>query len=481
MGSLYNITTMTGARKWWNAGYTGKGIDIALIDSGVAAVDGLTGAGKVANGPDLSFESQAPNLQYLDTFGHGTHMAGVMAGRSDTAVAGAYVNDTANFLGMAPDARVVSVKVADAHGAADVSQVIAAIDWVVQHKADSGFNIKVINLSYGTNTTQAYTLDPLAYASEQAWKKGLVVVAAAGNSGYQRGNGAPGLADPAYDPYDIAVGAADPMGTTALTDDTVASYSASACSSGCKNPSFVAPGSHIVSLRDPGSLIDQTYSSTGLVSATLFRGSGTSQAAAVVSGAVALILQKFPTATPDQVKQLLATTVTKLAGAAAASQGAGEINLTTALAKTLPKFTQSFTNSTGTGSLDTSRGQGRLAMNGVSLTGNYDIFGGAFSPSSMAKLESSATSWSGGTWNGNAWSGNAWSGTSWTAKAWSGVAWSAKSWSGNAWSGVAWSAATWDTLAKAWSGANWSSNNWLAGTWSNDAWANSVWATGSWN
>ena len=99
------------------------------------------------------------------------------------------------------------VKVATADGGVDVSQVIAAIDWVVQHAHDNGLNIRVINLSYGTNSTQAYGVDPLAYAAEQAWKHGIVVVAAAGNTGYQRGNGAPGLADPAYDPYVIAAGA----------------------------------------------------------------------------------------------------------------------------------------------------------------------------------------------------------------------------------------------------------------------------------
>ena len=95
---------------------------------------------------------------------------------------------------MAPDARILSVKVGAADGGVDVTQVIAAIDWVVQHQHDNGLNIRVLNLSYGTNSTQPYTVDPLAYAAEQAWKHGIVVVAAAGNSGYQKGKGAPGLA-----------------------------------------------------------------------------------------------------------------------------------------------------------------------------------------------------------------------------------------------------------------------------------------------
>src|SRR5438045_846718 len=175
MGSMYNVDRITGATTYWSHGYTGQGVDVALIDSGVAPVNGLTAPGKVVAGPDLSFESQASNLQYLDTFGHGTHLAGIIAGRSDAAVPGSYLTDTTDFLGIAPDARIVSIKVADSHGAADVSQVIAAIDWVVQHRTDNGMNIRVLNLSYGTRTSQGYTIDPLAFAAEQAWKAGVVV------------------------------------------------------------------------------------------------------------------------------------------------------------------------------------------------------------------------------------------------------------------------------------------------------------------
>ncbi len=156
LGSPYSVTQMTGAQQYWKAGYTGKGVDVALIDSGVVPVDGLTAPGKIVNGPDLSLESQAPNLRYLDTFGHGTHMAGIIAGRANAAVAGSYDGESQRFLGMAPDARLISIKVADAHGATDVSQVIAAIDWVVQHRNDPGLNIRVLNLSYGTDTTQWY-------------------------------------------------------------------------------------------------------------------------------------------------------------------------------------------------------------------------------------------------------------------------------------------------------------------------------------
>ena len=176
--SMQNVTAGDGAQAWWTAGYTGKGVDVAVIDTGVAPVAGLSSPGKVINGPDLSLESQSPNLQYLDTDGHGTFMAGLIAGND---------GQPGGYRGVAPDARIVSLKVGVADGGADVSQVIAAIDWVVQHRNDNGMNIRVLNLSYGTNSSQPYALDPLAYAVEQAWKAGIVVVAAAGNSGYQNG------------------------------------------------------------------------------------------------------------------------------------------------------------------------------------------------------------------------------------------------------------------------------------------------------
>jgi serine protease AprX len=171
-GSMYWVAQeATGAAEFWNDGYIGTGVDVAVIDSGVLPVQGLTYPGKVINGPDLSFESQAENLIYMDTFGHGTHMAGIIAGRDDGADT-VQRGEEANFLGMAPGARIVNVKVADSAGAVDATQVIAAIDWIVQHRSDNGMNIRVLNLSYGTDGSQNSTVDPLAQAVERAWESG---------------------------------------------------------------------------------------------------------------------------------------------------------------------------------------------------------------------------------------------------------------------------------------------------------------------
>ncbi|MEV0569933.1 S8 family serine peptidase, partial [Dactylosporangium sp. NPDC050588] len=144
------INASTGAA----AGLTGAGVGVALIDTGVAPVAGLP-ASQIVNGPDLSFESQDPDLRYLDTYGHGTHMAGIIVGNDPTT----------GTVGLAPKAKLTSIKVGTANGAVDVSQMIAAIDWVVAHRNDDPANpIRVINLSYGTGGTPNSWSDPVQYA-----------------------------------------------------------------------------------------------------------------------------------------------------------------------------------------------------------------------------------------------------------------------------------------------------------------------------
>jgi serine protease AprX len=469
--SLHGVTTTIGARAWWDAGYTGDGIDVAVIDSGVSPVPGLDAPGKVIYGPDLSLESQAPNLTHLDTYGHGTFMAGVIAGRASDLSVPYSAAPASAYRGVAPDARIVSLKVATADGGADVSQVIAAINWVVQHAHDPGLNIRVLNLSYGTNSTQSYLLDPLAFAVEQAWKNGIVVVAGAGNTGYQRGAAAPGLADPAYNPFVIAAGGSDSMGTITPKDDDVAAYSASSAGCGsCKKPDLVAPSSHLQGLRVANSWLDANHPTARLAD-TYFRGSGTSQAAAVVSGAVALLLQKYPQMSPDLVKRFLKDNAQKLGGFDSEAQGAGQIRLGGIVTKSPPWSYggQKFTSSTGTGSLERSRGRDHVTRDGVVLTGEQDIFGNPVATAELAAATAAGSSWSGGMWNGSSWSGSSWSGSSWSGSSWSGSSWSGSSWSGSSWSG------------SSWSGSSWSGSSWSGSSWSGDAWTGNSWATAGWD
>jgi serine protease AprX len=479
--SLFTVAKEIGAHDAWGKSdslgrkVTGKGVTVALIDTGVVPVGGLTGPGKVINGPDLSFESQSDDLRHLDTFGHGTHMAGIIAGR-DTAVQAGNEKDDDHFVGIAPDAALLNVKVASSDGATDVSQVIAAIDWVVQHRHDNGMNVRVLNLSFGTDSVQSYVLDPLAYAAEVAWRKGIVVVTAAGNAGLASTT----LTNPAIDPYLIAVGASDHKGTDKTDDDVVASFS-SAGSLLTRRPDLVAPGRSIVSLRNPGSHIDQTHPE-GLVAGEstqrFFRGSGTSQAAAVVSGAAALLLQQRPALTPDQVKRLLTKSADSLKGNSVA-QGAGLIDLKGAIESSTPSFVQSYPTATGTGSLELARGTSHVAdpEDGTELIGEQDIFGQAWDGRSWSQAAWEGRSWSGGTWNGRSWSGEDWSGTSWSGRSWSGRSWSGTNWTGRSWSGRSWSDNVWE--GRSWSGRSWSDQSWSGRSWSGLASGRS-WSTSDW-
>jgi serine protease AprX len=254
---------------------------------------------------------------------------------------------------------------------------------------------------------------------------------------------------------------------------------------------------HIQGLRDPGSDIDQNNPGAALGD-LYFRGSGTSEAAAYVTGAVALLLQRDPQLTPDQVKQMLARSARKLRGAPAFVQGQGELDLSKLL-RTAPALhphpgpgglagppgpghgpggAGSFQWSTGSGSLELSRGGFHLTMNGVVLQGDEDIFGMPFDSTAMAALEAAHSSWSGGKWNGSVWTGSSWSGSSWSGSSWSGSSWSGSSWSGSSWSNLGWSGNTWN--GSSWSGSSWSGSSWSGSSWSGSSWSGSVWAGDQW-
>ncbi|GGJ78510.1 hypothetical protein GCM10010123_05590 [Pilimelia anulata] len=429
---------------------TGKGIGVALIDSGVAPVRGLDRAGKVIKGPDLSFESQTPSLRNVDTYGHGTHMAGIIAG-NDPATSGS----TPRFDGIAPGAHLVSLKVAAEDGATDVSQVLAAIDWVVQHRNDTGLNIRVLNLSFGTDSIQAASLDPLSFAVEAAWRKGIVVVVAVGNDGAA----ATRVRMPAANPYVIAVGAADSKGTTSRLDDSVADFSTKGSAN--RHADLLASGRSVVSLRAPGSKVDNENPAARVADKNgtqrLFRGSGTSQAAAVVSGSVALLLEKRPTLTPDQIKKVLVDSADRVSGDSTAA-GAGQLDIGGAtLLSTLNNTsvgsltaTQRHTAATGMGSLELSRGTAHVVNpeTAQELVGERDIFGNPWVPAKWTVASRNGTAWTGGSWNGSVWAGTSflsgiWAAVTWTGRSWTGALWSGRSWTNVTWSGRSWTGRIW--------------------------------------
>ncbi len=472
-GSMQLIAKSTGAQAMWNAGFTGKGIDVAVIDTGVARVPGLNQPGKVVDGVDVSFDSQSPELTYNDGFGHGTIMASIIAG-SDVAAGSpkSSFSDPTKFVGIAPEARIISVKAGAADGAVDISQMIAAINWVTEHKNDNGMNIRVLNLSFGSDTPQAAAIDPLVFAAEAAWKEGIVVVASSGNDGLSQ---VLYLANPAASRAIIAVGSSDTNGTPAITDDFVPEFAQHGTP--LRSVDVIAPGSHVLGLKAPGSFIDETVT-TGKVGTRFQRGSGTSQAAAVVSGLAALIVQKFPNATPGQVKKMLTNSAQSIHPATGLFstlynswyEGSGEANMTGVVSlKKVPAADVVSEWSDGSGSLDAARGSAHVVSNGVALTGEVDIMGQPWNPKVWVAATNAGTTWSGATWNGMRWSGDGWLGMRW-----SGMRWSGADWSGTSWSSMKWSGLTWDSLK--WSGGSWSGMKWADSSWSGLRWAGSGWS-----
>lgn len=466
-GSMYkNAVRFIRADAYWNAGFTGAGIDVALIDSGVAPVLGMTEPGKVLNGPDLSIESQSDSFRYLDTYGHGTHMAGIIAGR-DPGVTNPTNDSLTKFVGIAPGARIVNVKVAGYDGAVDVSQVLAAIDWVVQNRNSNGLNIRVLNLSFGTDSVQDSILDPLSYAVDRAWKAGIVVVVAAGNDGNVRP-----VRMPAANRNVIAVGSYDTADTNITSDDFLTSFTN--CGTTTRKYDVVVPGRSILSLRNPGSFADDANPGA-VVDGRYFKGSGTSQSAAMVSGGIALMLQHRPQLTPDQVKALIVGPGTAHLGIVPPTgcPRKTSLKLNQVLAAAIPTTLQSNPAATGLGTLEASRGTDHLTEDGVVLAGEMDIFGQPFSTATWAPLAATGSSWSNGVWNGRSWSGSSWSGSSWSGSSWSGSSWSGSSWSGRSWSNSTWSGRSWS--GSSWSGSSWSGRSWSGSSWSGSSWSGQRW------
>ncbi|MDQ6648718.1 MAG: S8 family serine peptidase, partial [Actinomycetota bacterium] len=301
-----------------------------------------------------------------------------------------------------------------------------------------------------------------------AWRAGIVVVVSAGN----RGNALGHLDNPALDPFVIAVGADDTNGPNGPNDDSVPSFTS--VGDGVRNPTLVAPGTHVQSLRVPGSYIDATYGGSGAINDRFFRGSGTSQAAAFTSGGVAQLLSARPGLTPDQVKWLLKNTAKPLSSSIPATQqGKGLINVGATIWKSLPlSAAQTDVPGSGTGLLESARGSAHLVLNGVTLTGEQDIMGMPVNAAALASAELAGSSWAGGVWNGSSWAGSTWAGSSWAGSSWAGSSWAGSSWAGSAWAGSSWA-------GSGWAGSGWAGSAWAGSSWADSGWSSSSWAPAS--
>jgi serine protease AprX len=358
------------ANKAW-ADTTGAGITVALMDTGIAEHPDLAGS-VVAR---LDFVNDDTTL--LDPSGHGTFVAGLIAAHGE------------RFRGVAPDAKLVSLRVLDQDGRGTMHSVLAAFDWLLHNR--TAMHIKVLNLSFGAPQRSSYHRELLAGMVESAWFAGITVVAAAGNDGPAPGS----VSMPGADPFVITVGSFGDAGTLARNDDRESIFSGRGPThDGFTKPDVLAPGEHIVSLRVPGTSLDQDWS--GDLPATAYaRLTGTSASTAMVAGAAADLLAVHPTYTATQVKGALVAGGRKIVGTRTPGLDVDDA-LTARPARVNVGLVPSF-----------------VLLRMLAASGN--VFGPDI-----------------------AWDGISWEGISWEAVSWEGVAWEAVSWEGVTWDSVTW-------------------------------------------
>jgi serine protease AprX len=399
----------------------GEGVGVALVDTGVAA-GASASIRHLVIGPDLSGDS---GVAGVDHYGHGTFMAGLIAGAPTLAP------DGHTYSGVAPGATLISVKVAGADGSTSLSKVIGGIGWVVAHR--DALHIRVLNLSMGVDLDLHNQVNPLDVAVEATWAAGITVVSAAGN------DGAGHVTSPGDDPWIITAGALATNGP-AVGNATAAPWSGTATG----KPDVLAPGVHVVSLRAPGSTIDLANPSAR-VGDGLFRGSGTSMATALTSGAAAILIASHPGATPDDVKGALVSSGAPVDGSVANAIDVAAANAARSSVSWVQHHRMAF-DLMGLGLSQT------MPWVGVSWTG----------------MPSTGVSWTGVSWTGVSWTGVSWTGVSWTGVSWTGVSWTGVSWTGVSWTGVSWTGVSWTGVS--WTGVSWTGVSWTGVSWTSHIW-----------
>jgi serine protease AprX len=418
----------------WSGGVTGRHVAVAVLDSGVAR-DADLGDRVIAS---VNF---ADPRTLLDPGGHGTHIAGTIAGDGSRSAG--------EFVGVAPGADIVDVRVLDSRGGGRISSVIRGVEWVLAHR--QAYGIRVINMSFGAPARTSYRADPLASAIEIAWRAGLVVVAASGNGGPARDS----TVTPGNDPYAITVGATDDAGTIDTGDDSLAPFSAWGSADSNAKPDLVAPGRRIVSIRVAGSALDTLFPDRVVRArngAEYLRLSGTSMATAVASGAVALLLERDGALTPDQVKTALVASARPYGPNGAPplpdpiADGSGLLDVlaaSQAATREVPSARGDAIGAITTTELPLARRVARPA----------DAFARSLFPL-LARLPLrwkdpglGGLAWNTLTWDSVVWDSVAWDNFDWDSVAWDSVAWDSVAWDSVAWDSVAWDSVAWDSVA----------------------------------
>jgi serine protease AprX len=375
---------------------TGKGVGVAVIDTGI---DGAlpdfadsTGSSRVVASVVTNPDAATP----MDNYGHGTHVAGIIAG--DGARRAADDPHAGKYVGVAPRANLVAIKAADDAGRGTILDAIYGLQFAVDHKDE--YNIRVANLSLSSTVAQSYRTDPLDAAVEAAYFHGILVVAAAGN----RGDAEDATSySPGNDPFALSVGAVDDQGTADRGDDAITDWSsAGVTQDGFAKPDLAAPGAHMVSTLAPGSAFAELCPSC-IVDGDYIRVGGTSMAAPVVSGVAALMFEVHPDWTPQQVKATLVDTARNVAG------GVDEVNAAAALAATSPSpgsdesIVPNHLIDAATGEIDHTRSSwGRSSWGSApgSLVAGWarSSWGCTCASSASETTESTRSSWGAATW-----------------------------------------------------------------------------------
>ncbi|MDQ2809301.1 MAG: S8 family serine peptidase, partial [Chloroflexota bacterium] len=346
----------------------GWGVTVAVVDSGLIPmektnnwdyVDPATGGLWMENGgrcigyrdflprTTANGNSGAAALNSIDQNGHGTHVVGTIADHHNMVMT---TNTVASPVGVAPDVNLMVARVLDRNGAGTYGDVIAAIDYIVSMKTQ--LNIKVLNLSLYAPATGPYWSDPLDQAVMRAWQAGITVVAAAGNDG----PGAGTITVPGNVPYVITAGAIKSGRYTDSGSDELATYSGRGpTESAFVKPDVLVPASRTIAPMPNGSLLAGQVAA-GIMTTTdvlnyqmvkpipafhYYRLSGTSMAAAQISGIAALVLQANPTFTNNQVKGRIMATARPAVDALGLpvysiwEQGAGLVNTQQAVLGTI--------------------------------------------------------------------------------------------------------------------------------------------------
>jgi serine protease AprX len=427
----------------WAQGVTGKGVGVAVIDTGIQGnlPDFRVSQSDASSRVIASVVTNPAATTADDTYGHGTHIAGLIAGNGTNRPAGDPLNG--KYAGVAPDANLIAVKASDDAGNASVLDVIDGLQFVMDKEND--YNIRVVNLSLRSTVAESYKTDPLDAAVEATWNSGIVVVVAAGNSGP---TGDAVQYAPANDPFVITVGGADDQGTKSTGDDTLATWSSRGLTQdGFQKPDIAAPGAHMVSTIPPGSEYTRLCPSCLTPDGQYFRVGGTSMAAAVASGEVALLLQAYPNLTPNEVK---AQMVKRTRGVLKPSN----VNLTVnGQSEVVPDDT---TVSNGQAAADKAISNGLANTSSVAPTPNVLL------DPATGLIDYSRASWSRASWSDAvdglraSWSRASWSRASWSRASWSATPQACSEFERASWSRASWSRASWSRAS--WSRASWSSD-----------------------